>query len=689
LNIPHATGRRNSISSITQLLFGCIVFIASFLLFLIEPICAKQLVPIFGGSASVWITCLVFFQTALLAGYLYAHWLSHHTTRKRMRVVHVGLLLLAALSTILWVIAHGPSTATPLNPFLTIFQALTVSIGLPFILLASTSPLLQLWFSRLTQDRVPYRFFALSNLASLLALGLYPSAIEPYFTLRTQRAAWGLGFLAFLILSLMLLRRIKAGKCEEATIQPKFAAIATAAHIKLLWLLLPMGAAMQLSAITSHLTENIAAIPLLWILPLATYLLTLIVAFEFPRFVPRSIVLRLMAIALASLGYMLAKVDVSLPIKVSIPIYLIELFIACLFCHSSAYVLRPQKASESTMFYLMLAAGGALGSFFTGVASPLIFSSNYDLAISFTVSALLALVVTWEEGWAQRLLWSTGSGLLLYLIILLHTAFQHNSLLATRNFYGSLRVEQKNAGTDGVMRTLMNGTIRHGMQVFSPALSKTPTTYYAEDSGIGLALRFCCTGRAKKVGVIGLGVGTIAAYGQPGDSIRFYEINPAVLPIAQHLFTYLRDSPAQISVVEGDARASLAGEPPQHFDVLAIDAFSGDSIPLHLLTQEAIAIYQKHLAPGGILAFHVSNQYVDLEPEISLLAQSAGMQAQTVLSAEDNDRGEFRATWVLVTRDASFFNTRGVVLRSTPTEQRNNLRVWTDDYSSLLPVLDW
>jgi spermidine synthase len=240
-----------------------------------------------------------------------------------------------------------------------------------------------------------------------------------------------------------------------------------------------------------------------------------------------------------------------------------------------------------------------------------------------------------------------------------------------------------------MMRTLTNGTIQHGTQIFSAELRKTPTTYYAEDSGVGLALRYCCQGRARNIGVIGLGVGTIAAYGKPGDRIRFYEINPAVAPIAQNLFTYLRESGGSIDIVEGDARSSLAREQPQNFDVLVVDAFSGDAIPLHLLTTEAIELYKRHLAPGGILAFHISNQHVDLEPEIVLLAKAAGMDARRVSSVENIERGEFSATWMLLTTNAGYFEQPEVASLARQPVANSSIHLWTDDYSSLLPLLRW
>ena len=339
--------------------------------------------------------------------------------------------------------------------------------------------------------------------------------------------------------------------------------------------------------------------------------------------------------------------------------------------------------------YLLFAAGGATGSFLVGIASPLLFSANYDLALSFLATAAMALMVNWQQNWSQRMLWSVGTVLSVWLVWVLHLVYYQQTLVSTRNFYGSLRVKQTESSPGVPLRTLVNGTIQHGTQLLTPAMKKTPTSYYAEDSGVGLALRLCCKGRSRNIGVIGLGVGTLAAYGQKCDRLRFYEINPSVQPIAQHLFTYLRDSQAQISIADGDARSSLANEQPQHFDVLVVDAFSGDAIPLHLLTREAIEVYQRHLAPGGILAFHVSNQHVDLEPQLGLLAKAAGMQAKTVQSLPDSRRGEFNATWVLLTKNSAFFSLPEAAHNVRETEHRPDVRLWTDDYSSLLPVIRW
>jgi hypothetical protein len=672
----------------TRLLYGGAVFLAAFLLFLVEPIVAKQLLPAFGGSAAVWLTCLVFFQTALLAGYAYAHWVARRSHQRGQIGLYIALLLAAGVTALMWSFRSGSLFLAPTHPFGMIFLALLLSIGLPFLLLASTSPLLQAWLARREQDRIPYRLFALSNLASLLALALYPTVVEPHLTLRMQRVLWSCGFVCFVALTGTLAWGMRDKAAPPAANDERDEDRSPASvRSKCLWLLLPLVASMQLCAVTGYLTANIAAIPLLWVLPLAAYLITLIVAFEYARFVPRPVLTRLLAVMLAGLAYMLAKADASLPVSVGIAFFLVEMVLACLYCHVEAYALRPRAAKDLTMFYLMFAAGGAIGSFLVSIASPLLFSSNYDVAISFFATALVAILVVWPASWSERALWSAGAAMLLYVLVLLHAAYHRDTLFSIRNFYASLRVKQTYDRNQQWARTLTNGTIQHGTQIFTPALMRTPTSYYAVDSGVGLALRYCCADRARNVGIVGLGAGTIAAYGRPGDHMRFYEINPAVEPIAQHLFTYLRDSPAQISFVDGDARTSLAQEAPQHFDVLVIDAFTGDAIPLHLLTREAVAIYRKHLAPGGVLAFHISNQHVELEPAIYLLAQAAGMQARTVQSLVNDQRGEFNATWILMTDNSALLALPEIAEHSWPTEPRKGLRLWTDDYSSLLALL--
>jgi hypothetical protein len=687
--------------SSTRTLYGTTAFLSALLLFVVEPLAAKQMLPSLGGSSAVWLTCLVFFQITLLLGYLYAHWLTSGPRATNMASqlrTHRILISIAAVALALSIVFVS-GTASSVHPIATIFWTLSRSIGLPFLVLASTSPLLQRWLSQLEADYsgqpapVWYRLFALSNAGSLLALIAYPTLIEPHIPLRLQRTLWAIAFLAYFAFTLKITTKASATVPQATAVAEESNMPPSSSLQRWLWFLLPLAAAMQLSAVTAHLTINIAAIPLLWVLPLAVYLLSFIIAFDRPVLYQRPLVVRLLVLMLASLGYALSKDDFSLPIGLTIGFFLFECFIACLFCHGEAYRLRPKRASEATLFYLLIAGGGATGTFLVGIAFPLIFSANYDITLAFFATAALALAATWRDGWAQRLLWATASILLLGLTIFLHLGYRKQTIASVRNFYGSLRVKEADFHPQHVpYRTLMHGTIQHGTQIFAPGSGHIPTSYYARNSGVGLALRFCCDNadgvpRPRHIGVIGLGTGTVAAYSLPGDRIRFYEIDPQVEPVARNLFTYLRDSPATVTIVPGDARTSLAHEPPQQFDVLIIDAFSGDAIPLHLLTAEAMQLYLSHLKPTGILVVHVSNQYLDLAPEITLLGASAHLEVRDVNSPSNDERGEYRAEWVLMTGDPTFFSSPEVSPYTEPIIPRPGLRLWTDDYSSLLPLL--
>jgi hypothetical protein len=671
----------------SRMLYGGTIFLGAFLLFLVEPMAAKQLLPLLGGSSAVWITCLVFFQVVLFLGYLYAHWL----TRKLEQgpgLVHTVFLGAGAL--LLFLHPGQSFFRADLHPTLTIFAGLGLGIGMPFLALSSTSPLLQVWLARREGIGVPYKLFALSNFGSLLALAAYPIWIEPRLSLSHQWICWRIGFLVYLVLCLSVAWRTPKTPKEtpEAREENEFVATSVSPKHWLLWFLLPAAASVQLCAVTSFLSQNIAAIPLLWVVPLAVYLLTFILAFEAPILYRRPILIRLLVVFLASLGYILSKTNTSLPILIGISFFLIELFLACYFCHAELYALRPKGVAQATRYYLMIVAGGAAGTCFVGILSPLLFSANYDLAISALLVAALAFAVTWGDGWAQRLLWATGTVAGIALVVMLHIAYQRDVLVMVRNFYGVLRVKQTHTPAQAVTaRTLVNGSIDHGTEWFAEEFRDRPTSYYAEDSGVGLALRYCCGDAPKRVGVIGLGAGTLATYGHPGDSIRFYEINPLVERLARHFFTFLKDSQSDVRVVDGDARLSLGAEAPQGYQVLVVDAFSGDAIPVHLLTREAMELYQKHLANGGVIAFHISNQYLNLAPVVVRLAQNAQMQSRVIHSFANESKGEFSATWVLVSNNQSFFNEPEIAHTVAEHPQMDGVRLWTDDYSSLLPIL--
>ena len=374
-----------------------------------------------------------------------------------------------------------------------------------------------------------------------------------------------------------------------------------------------------------------------------------------------------------------------LPMPWTIVVFCAILLLSCLVCHAELYRLRPDSR-YLTPFYLSIAAGGALGAIFAGVVAPLVFRANYELACGLVLTVAAVLAATWRLGVVWRLLWSAGLVAMATLAVLHARADSKDAIVQLRNFYGTLRVTQQFVPPSGsYTRTLIHGTILHGEQTFTDKLRRAPTTYYGHNSGAGLALDLCCGTEPRRVGVIGLGAGTLAAYGRKGDVFRFYDINPLVERVANNLFTYLRESEAKIEIVTGDARLSLAAEPPQHYDVLLVDAFSGDAIPVHLITEQAIELYLRHLKPGGILAFHVSNRYLDLSPELEQLAGHAGLQAALISSDEDDDAGVYGADWVLVTANREFLEE--IADATIPIRTIPGLRPWTDDFNSLLPLL--
>ncbi len=689
--------------------YGLTVFLGAALLFAVEPMAAKALLPVLGGSSSVWLASLCFFQCVLLLGYGYAYVVTGWVGR-RLGWVHVGLLAAGVVSLVGLLRGVAGGAAATRHPAAAIFAGLAEMVGLPFLLLSTTSPLLQVWMARRSNGRVPYRMFALSNVGSLLALVAYPLVIEPYWTLREQRWVWAAGFAVYAgMCGWLALRRGTGDEIEGALRYGDDAASGRADELlrsnppgrddggveyKAGWWWLPFGlsaaAAMQLCAVTSHLTVNLAAIPLLWVVPLTVYLLSFVLAFEFAALYRRGVVVRLLVVMLASLGYLLSKTDVSLPIGMGVGFFVLELFCACWFCHAEVYAVRPHGARAAARFYLLVAAGGAAGTMFVAVLSPLIFRANYDLPIAFAVTAAMATAVTWKDGWPQRLLWGVSTVLCCALVWMLYNGYRIESIVNVRNFYGSLRVKETHLPAQaGTSRTLLHGSIKHGMQWFADEYRREPTTYYARDSGVGLALGYCCEGRPRKIGVIGLGAGTMAAYGRDGDTMRFYEINPLVEGIARELFTYVRESRARVTVVEGDARVSLARESPQGFDVLVVDAFSGDAIPVHLLTLEALGEYRRHMAPGGVIAFHVSNQYLNLAPVLERLAEASGMEARLVDSPGRDDRGEYAARWVLLSEGDRLFARKEFAWAAERIPDVPGVRVWTDDYSSLLPIVRW
>jgi spermidine synthase len=520
--------------------------------------------------------------------------------------------------------------------------------------------------------------------------------MEPRFSLGEQTGAWLVGFVLFAAASIAIgwstaSRRVAAAELSIGRTESQIAADADSrprVSQRLLWLLLPACGSVLLCAFTNHLSQNVAPIPLLWIVPLIAYLLSFVYAFNGDRLYPRKVMLPVVVLFVAGLWAMIYFADrITTPIWFTVLVYCFSLFLFCLACHAELYRLRPSPR-HATSFYLLIAAGGALGSIFVGIVAPLVFRAYYELLCGLVFLTVLLLIVTWKAGVLPRLFWTAGTAGILVLAVLQVRANARGAMDQLRNFYGTLRVtEDLESATTAYTRTLYHGTIQHGTQVFSDELRMTPTTYYGHDSGVGLALDLCCVARPRRVGVIGLGTGTLAAYGRKGDVFRFYDINPLVEKIAQTRFTYLRETPAKVEIVSGDARLSLAAEPPEGYDVLAIDAFSGDAIPVHLLTREAIQLYLRHLRPDGILAVHVSNQYLDLPPVLLQEAENAGLRSLLVESDENEDIGVYSSDWVLLTKNQGFLAQQQVADAGKPIAPQSGLRLWTDDYNSLLPLL--
>lgn len=527
--------------------YGATIALSAVLLFSVEPMLTRMLLPWLGGSSAVWISALAFFQAALLLGYLYAASLAGVSARRpRLSGLHLALLIASAGA--LFLPGGQTMPGVPDHPQWRLFVLLFTLVGLPFVALSTTAPLLQAWYAQRERRSVPYRLFGLSNLASLAALLAYPLLLEPRLELRRQWLFWRCGFLVYAVLAGALAIRMRAA--EPSVLEAGADLQKLSARRMWLWVALPAVASLQLAAVSAHLTQDLAPMPLLWVVPLAAYLLSFVLAFEFPQFYPRAVIVRLLAVLLFALGSFLLHVGSGLPLGLTIGFYTLELLLACWFLHAELYALRPAGATHSSRFYLAMAAGGALGTLLVAVVSPRVTDSNFDLPVSFLLTVAAALYLTWTDGWGPRLLWGTGIAGGLFLLFVLHGTYAREAIFRNRNFYGALRVKESQLPPQAVVsRTLYNGSIQHGEQWFSDDFRHRPLTYYGERSGVGLALAHCCGDRAKRVGVVGLGAGTLAAYGRAGDRFTFYEINPMVTDVAQHLFTYMRDTPSAVTVV--------------------------------------------------------------------------------------------------------------------------------------------
>jgi len=682
-----------------MLLYAATIFVSAFLLFLVQPVMAKQILPWFGGSATVWTTCLVFFQTALLAGYTYADWTVRRLAPRRSVQLHVALLA-ASLAVLPIVPGELWKPAGDENPSWLILGMLAATIGLPYFLLSTTSPLVQAWFARRFPDASPYRLFALSNLASMIALLGYPFLLEPWSATRAQAHGWSAAYVAFAALcaaaGFAALRGPSAARVPARWQTRRDALplpVVDAAHDapppparQVLWCALAATASILLLAVSNHITQNIASVPLLWIVPLAIYLLTFILTFDGTGWYKRDIVLSMTAAALGVMAWTLADPSLTHELEIQVAVFCGGLFLACMMCHGELVRIKPSPR-HLTRFYLMISLGGAAGSVLVGILAPLLLPAHFELPAGLVLCALLLL---WQVRRDYPVYGVLGLAALFTTIGCAAwgaTEFYRNAISASRNFYGVLRVQELDAGTGNHRRSLIHGTILHGNQYLDPVLRRQATTYYTGTSGVGRLLEALHPRTEPlRVAVIGLGTGSLATYGAKGDTYRFYEINPDVIELAKRDFTYLSDSDATVETALGDARLVLEREPDQAFDVLAIDAFSSDSIPVHLITYEALAIYLRHVKPDGVIAFHVTNRFLDLPPVVDALARAHQLKA---LWVADSGLGPLasRSDWILLSRNGSKLADPRLTEAEEPLVPRPDWRLWTDDFNNLVQVL--
>jgi len=677
-----------------MVLYAATIFLSAFLLFLVQPIIAKQILPWFGGTAAVWTTCMVFFQFLLLFGYAYADWTTRNLAPRRQAILHT-VLLVVSLASLPIIPDAGWKPGGEEDPILRILGLLAATIGLPYFLLSTTGPLVQAWFARSFPAGTVYRLFALSNFASLLALLAYPPLIEPWIPTRTQSLAWSGGYVLFALFC-------AAAAFYGLRAQPGLVAGAPAAVSKepagpppapreyVVWLLLSALGSWMLLAVTNHITQNVASVPFLWILPLTLYLVTFILCFEGRGWYSRVTFLGPLAVAVVAMAWGLHADGAIMEVTHAVPLYCAGLFLCCMFYHGELSRLKPAPR-YLTRFYLMVSLGGALGGLFVGVVAPLAFDSYYELGLALIVTGLLAAYLLWPLAkWVPVAALAVTAASVYYLHEYVD-GMSSGTRLMTRSFYGTLRVKDTGPESDpGAMRRLLHGVIMHGEQYLAPARRSVATSYYGPDSGVGIAFRYHQNGPVR-AGVIGLGTGTLASFARANDHFRFYELDPRVLEIAERDFFYLGDAKARGTQVEyalGDARLNLEREAPHRFDILVIDAFSSDSIPVHLITKEALGVYLKHMQPNGVVAFHVTNRYLDLAPVVQRIAQAHGMQA--VLVSHDPEESEdhySRTDWVLVTRNQAFVDSPLVKPVRTAIDVPEKLGLWTDDFNNLLRIL--
>ena len=689
-----------------MLLFAASIFLSAFLLFQIQPMIGKFVLPWFGGTPAVWSTLMLFFQLLLTGGYAYAYWLVGKVKVKQQPIVHILLVALSIslliLFSFLWQSPITPDSSwKPQDvsaPVLHIFRLLAVSIGLPYFILAANGPLMQAWFSHLFPERSYARLYALSNAGSLLGLLTYPILIEPTFSLREQGWIWSGGFAAFALLAVWVAMRSWLAPSRpqpQVKLAPRPIAASPSTAQMVLWIALSGTASLFLLSVTNQISQEVAVIPFLWILPLALYLLSFMLTFSGEGGYQSRLYAVLFPVASAVVLFVMLNAT-SIQFTWQILAYCLLLFSACMLCHAELYRLRP-PARYLTTYYLMISVGGAIGGIFVSLIAPAIFGGYWELFVALgTTVALWLTVIRRDRGNSIRARFIvTTFGLVTLTLAVLSTSFS-GALYGRRNFYGVIRVHELSLeGSTEIAYVMSHGITVHGLQFSEPELRHKPTTYYVEQSGVGLAiLNHPKYGGRMRVGLLGLGIGTLAAYAQAGDEYRLYEINPVVIELAKgqgNYFSFLSDSQAEITTVLGDARISLERElaegKPGEFDVLVLDTFSSDSIPVHLVTEEAFALYLDHLAPGGVIAAHVTNLHLDLQPVFWQLARHHGL-SMVRMDYPGDSAGGYASQWILLAREQSILEIPSIQARAVSLDgYSTDIRLWTDNYSNMFQIV--
>jgi hypothetical protein len=707
---PAAAGKRLSSRLLLPLAFGLTLFVSAGLLFLVQPMVARMVLPLLGGTPGVWNTCMVFFQALLLAGYAYAHAGPRWLGEGRHALVHAGLVVLALVVLPIGVAGWVPPAEG--TPIFWLLGLLLVTVGMPVFVLAASTPLLQRWFARLGHPtrKDPYFLYAASNLGSMLAVLGYPLLVEPGLSLAGQARWWQIGFVLLAALTagcaLLTWGRREQRRSGSATKRAKEenAKPALAWSWGLYWMALALVPSSVMLGVTTHITTDVGSVPLFWVLPLALYLFSLILVFSRVPVWLAALCFWLLPVMVLVLVWLQATAAV-LEVRDAVLVHLLALFLVCMVCHGEMARTRP-RAEHLTSYYLWIALGGVLGGLLNGLVAPLLLDRvvEYPLvlvAAFFLVprfrssndrtAAFADAVAAGKPPPLALLLPSFGLIAGVLLVYLEFTPAGQQVLYQQRNFFGVIRVRYEQE-TD--TNQLFYGTALHGSQFRDPRRRRDPLVYFSREGPVGQVFQAFSGPRAKQhVALIGLGTGTLASYAEPGQDWTYYEINPAVEEIAwdQRYFTFLSDAVARGAHVTGrlgDGRLQM-DRSTDRYDLIVLDAFSSDAVPVHLLTREALEVYLGHLTEDGILAFHVSSRFCRLLPVVAALARDAGLAG---LSQDDQHLDPPRrlpSTWVLLARRPEHFGKLHKGDSWQPLSQVPSLSVWTDDHSNLLSVLLW